>query len=71
MKSVADVYSKGRGNKAGKFVEDSQAKEEAASESVKNAAATYLQASYNSLEELATKNRNLAIVDDSENNEKA
>ena len=71
MKSVADVYSKGRGNKAGKFVEDSQAKEEAASESVKNAAATYLQASYNSLEELAAKNRNLAIVDDSENNEKA
>ena len=55
MKHVADVYSKGRGSKAGKFVQDSLAKEEAASDVVKNAAATYLQESYDKLEQLAAK----------------
>ena len=59
MKNVADVYSKGRGSKAGKFVQDSQAKEEAASDVVKNAAATFLQESYDTLEALAAKNQKI------------
>jgi len=53
MKLVATAYSKGRDGQAGAFVEDSAAKEQAASDAVKQAAATYLQESYEELEKMA------------------
>lgn len=51
---VASQYSKGRGSKAGIFTEDSHQKQSKATEAIRKAARTYLQPSYEALEQLAS-----------------
>ena len=53
MSEVASQYSKGRGNKAGDFEEDTARKQEAAWEEVHVAALTFLADSYSQLHELS------------------
>ena len=51
--SVATKYSKGRGSKGKNWKDDSEAKDTAASEKVKDAADAYLSESYDMLEDFS------------------
>jgi hypothetical protein len=53
IETVSQQYSKGRDNKKKEWKDDSEKKDAGASEAIKTASATFLQTSYDILEELS------------------
>ena len=57
MQAVAALYSKGHGDEAQEFQQDSETKDKAASPKIRDAAETFLSSSYAALEALAVEKR--------------